>query len=102
MCAEFCAPTFKLLLSHVSRVHSNTPSFSFTCGLQGCLTTFKSYVALKKHICRKHKCVSIEDNPEDPILDNPGDPSPSFLESFDEDLIEETDQPDECKLNSAR
>lgn len=65
MCPEFSAPTLKLLLGHICRVHSHSPQFSFTCGLQGCLTTFRSYVSLKKHINRKHKrCPLVQDASE--------------------------------------
>lgn len=55
MCSDFSTPTAKLLLGHLSRVHSHSPNFSFTCGLDGCLTTCKSYSSLRKHIQRKHK-----------------------------------------------
>ena len=52
MCTDFCAPTMKLLLGHINRIHSHSPNVSFTCGLDGCL---KSYPPLKKHIQRKHR-----------------------------------------------
>lgn len=55
MCGDFCSPTLKLLLSHIGRVHSHSPSFSFTCGIDGCLTTLKSYASLRKHLQRKHR-----------------------------------------------
>ena len=55
MCSDFSTPTAKLLLGHLSRVHSHSPNFSFTCGLDGCLTTCKSYSSLRKHIQHKHK-----------------------------------------------
>lgn len=54
MCSDFSAPTIRLLIGHIGRVHSCSPNFAFTCGLQNCQRTLKSYSALKKHFQRKH------------------------------------------------
>ena len=53
MCSDFCAPALNLLMGHI--VHSHSPNFNFTCGISGCMVTFRSYFALKKHLQRNHK-----------------------------------------------
>ena len=100
MCTDFAAPTIKLLLGHIGRVHSHSPNFSFTCGLDGCLTTFKSYASLKKHIQRRHK------NKVDPI--GPAEESTSSILTDDneqedaDDCDVDDENQDMFKLNSAR
>ena len=55
MCSDFSAPTTRLLIGHIGRVHSSSPNFLFTCGLDNCQRTLRSYSALKKHYQRKHR-----------------------------------------------
>ena len=53
LCA-FEAPEIPLVLSHLRVVHSSDPHFAVTCGLDGCVTTSKSFAALYSHIYRHH------------------------------------------------
>ena len=50
----FEAPAVTILLSHLRTVHFSDPRFRVTCGLDGCLTTSKSFSALYSHIYRHH------------------------------------------------
>ena len=53
LCA-FEARPVPLVLSHLRMVHSSDPHFIVTCGLNGCVTTSKSFTALYSHIYRNH------------------------------------------------
>ena len=53
LCA-FEARSIPLVLSHLRVVHSSDPHFIVTCGLSGCATTSKSFIALYSHIYRHH------------------------------------------------
>ena len=97
MCSDFSTPTIKLLLGHISRVHSHESDFNFTCGLEGCLTTYKSYTALKKHIQRKHKTVTVSHDVGMTYL-----PPDTFSSTSLEDNNIQESQEDEFKQNSAR
>lgn len=52
---SFEAPSVPVILSHLRSVHSSDPHFNVTCGLGGCATTSKSFLALYSHIYRYHK-----------------------------------------------
>lgn len=108
MCEDFNAPTIKLLLGHIGRVHSHSPHFSFTCGLDGCLMTLKSYPSLKKHIQRKHKKVIADEDPLElssglsPSEDT-STPGPLSDSVISEDRMDcEQQQTDLLKINAAR
>ena len=42
-------------MKHVSRIHAHSSRFSITCGIDGCLSSYKSYTGWQKHIKNKHK-----------------------------------------------
>ena len=42
-------------MKHLSRVHAHSSQFLITCGIDGCLSTYKSYTGWQKHIKNKHK-----------------------------------------------
>ena len=50
-----CAPNYPLAMKHVSRIHSHSSQFSITCGIDGCLSSYRSYTGWQKHIKNKHK-----------------------------------------------
>ena len=52
---DFFAPSFELLLFHISRVHSNSPDFNLPCGIDNCQVTFTNFHAFKRHIRKKHR-----------------------------------------------
>ena len=54
ICGNCRLPTLQLMLQHVSRVHASSPSFSVTCGLDGCLRTYKNNGSYQKHVKKMH------------------------------------------------
>ena len=42
-------------MKHVFECHSSTPNFRFSCGISGCVQTFKTYSAYSSHLKRKHE-----------------------------------------------
>jgi len=54
LCEDFFAPSFKPLLSHLARVHANSPDFNLTCGIRQCGVTFTNYHSYKNHVRNKH------------------------------------------------
>ena len=63
-------------MKHVSRVHAHSSQFSITCGIDGCLSSYKSYTGWQRHIKNKHKTANSD------ILNNEG-------EGFDEIEIDD-------------
>ena len=51
---EFFAPSFKLLLFHIGRVHASSPDFYLPCGIDNCQVTFTNFHAFKRHLRKKH------------------------------------------------
>lgn len=41
-------------MKHTFQCHSSTPTFSYTCGISGCIQTFKTYSGFTTHLSRKH------------------------------------------------
>lgn len=41
-------------MRHVFQSHSSTPNFVFSCGISGCIQTFKTFSAIQSHLQRKH------------------------------------------------
>lgn len=41
-------------MKHVKLFHSHQPDFSITCGLHGCLRTFKNYRTFQNHVSNFH------------------------------------------------
>ena len=58
LCTSVCAPNYFLAMKHVSRVHAHSSGFSITCGIDGCLSSYKSYPGWQKHIKNKHKAAN--------------------------------------------
>lgn len=42
-------------LKHIQLFHSHQPSFSITCGLGGCLRTFRNFQVYRNHVSTFHK-----------------------------------------------
>lgn len=55
----FIAATLSLILSHLRLVHASEPEFNVTCGIAGCVSTFRSFRALYQHVYRKHRDAGI-------------------------------------------
>ena len=53
MC-NFTGPSVGVILSHLRVIYVSDPNFKVTCGIDGCVTTFRSFSALYSHIYRKH------------------------------------------------
>ena len=54
ICGNCRLPTLQLLLQHISRIHASSPSFFITCGLDGCLRTYKNNGSYQKHVKKMH------------------------------------------------
>ena len=54
VCGSCWLPTLKLMLQHVSRIHASSPSFSATCGLDGCLRTYTNNRSYQRHVKKMH------------------------------------------------
>ena len=54
ICGNCRLPTLQLMLQHISRVHASSPSFSITCGIDGCLRTYKNNGSYQKHVKKMH------------------------------------------------
>ena len=67
LCSYRCL-TWRCWVRHVFEAHSNEPHFSFTCGIEGCSTTFKTYSALSSHLNRKHTNATIVSQQENPSV----------------------------------
>lgn len=55
----FIAASLSLILSHLCLVHASEPEFNVTCGITGCVSTFRSFRALYQHVYRKHQDAGI-------------------------------------------
>ena len=42
------------MLQHISRIHSSSPTFHITCGLDECLRTYTNYGSYQKHVKKMH------------------------------------------------
>ena len=54
ICLEFLAPSLKLFLVHIGRVHASEVNFHVSCGLDGCGRTYNKFVSFRHHLFRKH------------------------------------------------
>ena len=68
----FFAASLSLILSHLRLVHASDPGFTVTCGLSGCVSTFKKFRALYQHIYRKHGDAGIIQRRRTLDADEPG------------------------------
>lgn len=71
-CPRCMRRTFTLVkfIQHVGLVHAHEPSFSITCGISECQSTFSQFQSFRKHVYRKHRCLvsrslNTEAHPED-------------------------------------
>lgn len=48
--------TLMKFIQHVGLVHAHEPSFSITCGVGDCQSTFSRFHSFRKHVYRKHRC----------------------------------------------
>jgi len=51
---SFRCPAWKVYLRHSFGAHSCDPNFSFTCGVDGCPMTFKTYSSIRAHLAKTH------------------------------------------------
>ena len=73
VCGSCRLPTLQLMLQHISRIHASSPSFSVTCGLDGCLRTYTNNGSYQKHIKKMHLHyfnVAVESN-SNSLVDTP-------------------------------
>lgn len=55
----FQAATMRVVLSHLCVVHSSDPRFNVICGVDGCSSTFHTFLAFYSHIYRRYKTSGI-------------------------------------------
>ena len=51
----FCCYNSGLLLRHTFEAHSSEPNFKYTCGIDNCVQTFETFLAVTSHWSRNHK-----------------------------------------------
>lgn len=76
-------------MRHAFECHSTTPNFSYTCDIDGCVQTFRTFPAMTSHIRKKHG-----GSDSDPTI-----PPVSFITEQDE--LEESNQFQESDTISA-
>ena len=54
LCHSFAALDYLSVLRHIRSVHSWEPHFNITCGIDGCVRTYRSFRCYKAHIFTKH------------------------------------------------
>ena len=59
----FSALRWKQVLRHTFEAHSSAPGFIFTCGVDGCSQTFRTYSGINSHLQRKHRGRDYDDRP---------------------------------------
>ena len=57
----FCCKEWNVFLRHTFQSHSNEPNFLFTCGVEGCQQTFRTYASICSHLNRKHRHANLEE-----------------------------------------
>ena len=57
----FCCKEWKVFLRHTFQSHSNEPNFLFTCGVEGCQQTFRTYASICSHLNRKYRHANLEE-----------------------------------------
>ena len=48
-------------LKHIQLFHSHQPNFFITCGIDGCMRTFKSMGSFRNHVSSRHSCTAFPD-----------------------------------------
>ena len=76
LCTTSSFVQLKGLVQHVNRVHSGQPNLDILCGIQGCVSRYKSCKSWSNHVRKRHKQIYHGDGE---------------IENFDEDLTVETD-----------
>ena len=54
LCAT-CLPSLPSYVSHLRLVHATDPNFSIKCGINNCLSNFKSFGGFNSHVYRHHR-----------------------------------------------
>ena len=47
-------------MKHTFQCHSSAPNFRHSCGISGCIQTFKTFSAICSHIQRRHPCYDLD------------------------------------------
>ena len=77
-------------MKHTFQCHSSLPMFKFTCGLSGCIQTFRTYSAMASHLVRKHSNFDLTQVNNEPLLPlEAGSGDSNEFESGDGDMISE-------------
>ena len=56
-------------LKHVKLLHSHQPGFNITCGINGCIRSFKNFRTFQDHVSAFHRGPGIEDG-DNRVVDN--------------------------------
>lgn len=81
---SFRCPAWRVYLRHSFEAHSCDPNFSFTCGVDGCPMTFKTYSSIRAHLSKKHP--NSPDPAPAPVIEEEGD-SPMDTSTCDVSLL---------------
>lgn len=57
-------------MTHTFQAHSSAPNFSFKCGINGCVQTFRRLSAITSHIRRRHHGFNPDSPCEYPFIDS--------------------------------
>jgi len=49
-------------MKHLSRVPAHSSGFSITCGINGCLSSYKTYTGWQKHIKNDHEATKFNND----------------------------------------
>ena len=79
VCHIFHAQNLKGLVQHVNTVHYGQPNVDILCGINGCVSRYKSCKGWCNHVIRKHKeaYASVSNNNQTASVAEPHDTSPS-------------------------
>ena len=89
---SFRCSAWKVHMRHTFECHSSLPNFRYSCGISGCLQTFRTFGGISSHLQRKHSSyiTQPENNSESSHFDTENDHVISNLhEGTDEDVAEE-------------
>ena len=62
--------SWKEWMTHTFQAHSSAPNFSFKCGINGCVQTFRRLSAITSHIRRRHHGFNPDSPCEYPFIDS--------------------------------
>ncbi len=91
---EYLSPSLVLHVSHLRLVHSQDPSFRFSCNIGGCSQQFLAFSAFNSHVYREHRvALGLEKSGEIISSMNPA-PSNAVQISSETALADEYEQTD--------